>query len=734
LIPVPSLPALASRDPLTHEAIQHISRTGASEALPIVGENGILVNGAEKASLRGPELSIGVDPEGIVDFKNSIRVFNVKAFGAKGDGLKDDTAAIQKALNAAFVGSPNNAVYFPPGTYIVTGLTVTETLGVYIFGAGKGLSVIKGPTSNNATVLSLDAGGPGTNGGRVVIRDLSIDYNTSSTGTKGLYLADYAEVHLENLHIAANGKALWMKGCAIFNVSNVFAATYTGNAAGDSALRMENDGAGVFCGAGVFNACQFNAEGAITAGGAVVSVGTYSVSFVGCMFEAHGGALVSGLELDSDNLSFISCYSESSANSGANTATLFRVGFTGISLSLSIIGGHYNCSYGGQFMQDGIRIGTAGIQKVHVEGVTFAGPIRAAFTILTTATVLTGSFLDNEINAVNFFSDVDGLAPAGSRIASYTIGNVYASSLIRVSTNSAAPAAGAAATLIHAAAANAAVTRILADSYGAANAFSGRRANTSAASPSGVVADNVLAQLTGTGYNSAGAYGAVCADVGLLSSETHSGTAAGSYLRFRTTAKTTTTVQENARLDDVGVLWLSGGSATAQAMQVPGVLFTQTADATTTANSLTTLLGTGVGSLTLPANILVVGRTIRLTLCGYISVADGGAGTKTLTLSLGGVTVATGTSGATFATLVNQEWIATAFITCRTAGAGGTVYGGGRWGTQIAANGGGSQVFAAATATAACNTTGTLAVDLKFNNGDATGTVTTTVAIVEVLN
>jgi hypothetical protein len=106
--------------------------------------------------------------------------------------------------------------------------------------------------------------------------------------------------------------------------------------------------------------------------------------------------------------------------------------------------------------------------------------------------------------------------------------------------------------MIHAVAANAAVTRILADSFGAANAFSGRRANGTAASPTGLVADDVMCQLTGTGYNSAAAYGAVCGDVRILAAETHSGTAAGSYITLRTTAKTTTTPTERVRIDDAG--------------------------------------------------------------------------------------------------------------------------------------------------------------------------------------
>jgi len=57
---------------------------------------------------------------------------NVRAFGAKGDGITDDTAAILSALTDGrqpvySVATPT-AIYFPPGTYIVS-----ATLPIYFY-------------------------------------------------------------------------------------------------------------------------------------------------------------------------------------------------------------------------------------------------------------------------------------------------------------------------------------------------------------------------------------------------------------------------------------------------------------------------------------------------------------------------------------------------------------------------------------------------------------------------
>lgn len=110
---------------------------------------------------------------------------DVRAYGAKGDGVTEDTAAIVSAL--AVLGSAGGIVYFPEGTYI-TNSKITAKNRVTLLGAGSYTTRILAGSSFpiNTELISL---GDGTVGQgfdvRVVRMQLDLNNISGSIGVKG---------------------------------------------------------------------------------------------------------------------------------------------------------------------------------------------------------------------------------------------------------------------------------------------------------------------------------------------------------------------------------------------------------------------------------------------------------------------------------------------------------------------------------------------------------------------
>jgi hypothetical protein len=87
-------------------------------------------------------------------------VFNVKDFGAKGDGVTDDLAAIHAAVAAAQggelvpgAGVVGATVYFPPGEYRISDTIIVDRFSGTFQGSGTGNSPTYSAQPGNASVI-----------------------------------------------------------------------------------------------------------------------------------------------------------------------------------------------------------------------------------------------------------------------------------------------------------------------------------------------------------------------------------------------------------------------------------------------------------------------------------------------------------------------------------------------------------------------------------------------------
>jgi hypothetical protein len=105
-----------------------------------------------------------------------------------------------------------------------------------------------------------------------------------------------------------------------------------------------------------------------------------------------------------------------------------------------------------------------------------------------------------------------------------------------------------------------------------------------------------------------------------------------------------------------------------------GTLFSQTADVTVgNTTTETSLLGTGIGSVTLPANFYKGGRHIRLKAGGYYSTNSTAPTLELRFMHDTTILVTTGTPYVLPASVTNGAWRLEVTATCRSTGVNGNV-------------------------------------------------------------
>lgn len=139
-------------------------------ALPAAGAAGLLRKVTDGA--RGVWMDTGTQWEAI-----SGGWANVRDFGAKGDGVTDDTAALQNAL------SSGQSVFIPSGEYLTSNLTISHS-GQRIIGAGWA-SILRQQDANQA-LLSVADGVSGLEIAHLKLKDAGV-FDVAARGRALVY-------------------------------------------------------------------------------------------------------------------------------------------------------------------------------------------------------------------------------------------------------------------------------------------------------------------------------------------------------------------------------------------------------------------------------------------------------------------------------------------------------------------------------------------------------------------
>jgi len=226
------------------------------------------------------------------------QVFNVQHYGALGDGVTDDTAAIDAALLA--ISTTGGTVYFPSGTYLYSG-TISAFFGMHLEGASWQSTRLK---FTNLSAIAFDF--TLANVSDVSLKHLTLDGTDKATRTErcirisgtevstffmdGIRFTNWASpVNSAVIHITAGAKLFASEWGTLRFASGAYNGTAIRDDGGGPCLKINN----LYTG---------NANGAIDyvvgVVGSNLKIGVWNVGGATGVLMQHRGTSLSSLDID----------------------------------------------------------------------------------------------------------------------------------------------------------------------------------------------------------------------------------------------------------------------------------------------------------------------------------------------------------------------------------------------------------------------------------------------------
>ena len=319
---------------------------------------------------------------------------NVKDYGAVGDGIADDTTAIQAAADAAFAKSPDAELYMPLGNYKITagvvircGLRASEA-SIYYYGTGTALQLGAAGMSMTRKHVSLPRVHQWTNGYKPTATD------GTSVGVKAINFIS-CDLIIPFVQFFDTNVILYGAGAG-FGYNTVYLQSLWGGRRG---LVIDNDGDGGWANQNLIlggRISPLTQEDRYEDSSYVVVNGN-SNTFLGTSLEGEDVTRYRVI-ISSRYNRFINCRWERTGSVGGNPRVLYRTG----AISNSIQGG-YNSTNLEEFWESPNAADSTGGR------IDDNSPIYASANSVNATTVPSGTQVDitswNQVNGRRFSYD-----------------------------------------------------------------------------------------------------------------------------------------------------------------------------------------------------------------------------------------------------------------------------------------------------------------------------------------
>ena len=316
-------------------------------------------------------------------------VINVKSdYEAVGDGVTDDTAAIQAAINAA-KGSNRNIVFFPMGIYLVTALTFDQSVALKGVGWWNIVNAVFGNAQWNTT----------TNYGGSIIEFsptsgtcLGFVSTTSvySFGCEDLMLLGSGSGTPKGIQLGSGSKGTvqnHFKNVAIMNFATAFGMANVIESVFDH-ITMRGNGRGLEIGASVNNNVFIMTEGQFSSTEEIYISGGEGNKFIGglCQNSVQNGITIDGeiKNYQFDNFWFEQVNTSSTGGKGGVQTTSNAIAASQIIFKNAVGHGGGN----DWFLGYGLRIA---VENCTIDDITIGADVALSYSL----NCKFGSFTDN---------------------------------------------------------------------------------------------------------------------------------------------------------------------------------------------------------------------------------------------------------------------------------------------------------------------------------------------------